>query len=417
MNTRGKSNSQLGNNSPHAQTAPTAPQCTQAPLIPESLDRAFNFDLEDHELAIAQSEYYDIEQFCGVMESISPDTNLSILNLNARSLVRNFSDITAMLSMFPRQLDVIAIEETWLDDALEPLVVMDNYTFLSKPKISRKEGGGLGIYIKEGLKFIERPDLACPDDKRHMFDSMFIEFPREGDGRNIIMGLFYRPPNQNTVKDFTEYINSVTATITKEKKDVVYLGDTNVNLLKCENNRNTADYLDTLLSHGLLPKITVPTRIVHDKGTLIDHLFVKLLDSNDNCIVGTLMSDITDHFMNFCFLDYSTGKTKPQHVSYRPCTDKNISMFNDTLAKRNMTTVYNSNDPNVAYNNLVNIYANTLDEVIPVKTVRFNKYKHKKESWITKGILNSLKESDRLHKNCKKKKKCCYQRTPACQIY
>ena len=364
----------------------------------ESLDKEFNFDLDDHELAIARSDYYDIDQFCDVMKGIPMSTHLSILNLNARSLVRNFNDFVAMFSLLPNPLDIICVEETWLNESLEPLVAMENYSFISKPKMSRKEGGGLGIYVKEGLKYFQRPDLSCPEEKRNLFDSMFIELPRDGDARNIVIGLFYRPPNQSTVKEFTEYINSVTSIIDKEKKDVIYLGDTNINLLKCSVDRNTGEYLEVLLSHGLLPKVTVPTRVGHDKGTLIDHVFVKLLESNDNCIAGTLTSDITDHFINFLFVEYSVSKPKRQYVSYRPYTENNVAKFNNELAKCDMSDIYTSNDPDVAYDRLVQIYSETLDECIPVKTARFNKYHHKKEPWITNGILKSIKERDKLHK-------------------
>ena len=37
----------------------------------------------------------------------------------------------------------------------------------------------------------------------------------------------------------------------------------------------------------------------------------------------------------------------------------------------------------------------------PVKWVKFNKYKHKKSSWITQGLLNSIKYRDKLYKRLK----------------
>ena len=370
----------------------------------ESLDTEFNYDLEDYELAITKSEYYDLDNMCEVMRNISPETHLSFLNLNARSLIRNFNELCILLSALPNPLDIIAIEETWLNESLEPLVAMDNYTFISKPKLLCKEGGGLGVYIKNGIKFFERPDLACPEECRNSFDSVFIELPRGGNGRNIIVGLFYRAPNQNTIKEYTDYVSSVLAQVNNEKKDIIYLGDANINLLKCSTNKPSSEYLDMLLSHGLLPKITVPTRVVHDKGTLIDHMFVKLLDSNDNCITGTLTSDITDHFMNFLFVESKCIKPEFQYISYRSYTDKNITKFNDALTNSDMDKVYSSSDPNSSYDCLVDIYTQALDNTIPIKTARFNKYRHKKEPWITHGILNSIKERDKLHTKLRSEK-------------
>ena len=36
-----------------------------------------------------------------------------------------------------------------------------------------------------------------------------------------------------------------------------------------------------------------------------------------------------------------------------------------------------------------------------LKTVRYNKYKHKKENWITTGILHSIKYRDKLYRKLK----------------
>ena len=39
----------------------------------------------------------------------------------------------------------------------------------------------------------------------------------------------------------------------------------------------------------------------------------------------------------------------------------------------------------------------TLNREIPMKSVRFNKYIHKNEPWITKDILESMKTRDNIH--------------------
>lgn len=364
-----------------------------------ALDREFNSNMDDFELAIAQSLYYDGDQLCELMDKMESSTHLSILNMNARSLVKHIDEYRILLSTFPKLFDLITVEETWLDESLQSLVAMEQYTFVSKPKLLCKEGGGLGIYIKDGVKYVLRDDLACPQNKRHIFDSMFIEIPRNDDERNIVIGLFYRPPNQDTVAEFTNYINNVTAALSKEKKDLVYLGDMNINLLNYATDRRTADYLDTLLSHGLLPKITVPTRVTHEKGTLIDHIFLKTSDTSDDSVSGTLRCDITDHYMNFLYLEYAHKISHPSHISYRPFTQNNIRKFNESLEACDMSDVYGTRDPSLAYDHLIDNYTHILDNVIPMKTVRFNKYKHKKEPWITTSILKSIKHRDKLHGN------------------
>ena len=158
-----------------------------------------------------------------------------------------------------------------------------------------------------------------------------------------------------------------------------------------------------MLSHGLLPKITVPTRLVHDKGTLIDHIFTKLVD-NDKCVSGTLKSYMTDHFMNFIFIEHYEKPIKTEYVTYKYFTDKNISNFNRALSTCDMSYMYETEDVNTAYDFLLNKYTSLYNEHIPLKKARFDKYKHKKEAWVTTEILQSIKFRDKLHAKINKSK-------------
>ena len=58
-------------------------------------------------------------------------------------------------------------------------------------------------------------------------------------------------------------------------------------------------------------------------------------------------------------------------------------------------------DPNVNYNILENMLTKLYEQHFSLKTVRYNKYKHKKEHWITTGILHSIKYRDKLYPKLK----------------
>ena len=66
---------------------------------------------------------------------------------------------------------------------------------------------------------------------------------------------------------------------------------------------------------------------------------------------------------------------------------KNIQFPND------LTT-----DPNLTYNMLEQVISSAKEKHLTPKKVKFNHYKHKKNPWITKGILNSIKFRDKLYK-------------------
>ena len=54
-----------------------------------------------------------------------------------------------------------------------------------------------------------------------------------------------------------------------------------------------------------------------------------------------------------------------------------------------------STDPNTTFNVLLQFLSKAKDKHFPEKTVRFNKYKHKVNEWITAGILHSIQYRDK----------------------
>ena len=50
----------------------------------------------------------------------------------------------------------------------------------------------------------------------------------------------------------------------------------NLDLLQNDENRDIALYLDTFISNGFLPKITLPTRKSGNSSIPIDHMFTKI---------------------------------------------------------------------------------------------------------------------------------------------
>ena len=125
---------------------------------------------------------------------------------------------------------------------------------------------------------------------------------QEDPSKNTIIGVIYRPPGANTIQDFNDHLNIILPKLTKGNKNVILTGDTNINLLKCSEHKPSANYYDSLLSHNLIPWITVPTRVTYSSATLIDHIFSNVSPS-EKSISGTITSSMTDHYFNFIFLE------------------------------------------------------------------------------------------------------------------
>ena len=76
-------------------------------------------------------------------------------------------------------------------------------------------------------------------------ESLFIEIEIEMFNHecNLIIGVIYRMPNA-CVDVFNEIMCDVLNIVQKKRKICYFLGDLNLDLLKCENHKPTATFLE-----------------------------------------------------------------------------------------------------------------------------------------------------------------------------
>ena len=58
----------------------------------------------------------------------------------------------------------------------------------------------------------------------------------------------------------------------RRASDIILLGDLNVNLLEYKRNNQVTKFMDNLISNGLLPVTTHPTRLSSRTATLLDFI-------------------------------------------------------------------------------------------------------------------------------------------------
>ena len=126
--------------------------------------------------------------------------NLSVVNVNIRSLKKNFSKLTTFLSQVIFKVKIIVVTETWLRSEHDNLLKIKGYNHISMNRVhdsSRriKSGGGLRIYSCETLNVDLIPKLSG-DFSSH--ESLFVSISTRNSG-NIILGAIYRPPNKSIV--------------------------------------------------------------------------------------------------------------------------------------------------------------------------------------------------------------------------
>ena len=78
-------------------------------------------------------------------------------------------------------------------------------------------------------------------------ESIFIEIinPRKS---NIIVGVIYKHPKMNVTDFNNNFLNNLLKKINQEQKKVFLLGDFNIDLMHCNENKPTNEFLDPLAS-------------------------------------------------------------------------------------------------------------------------------------------------------------------------
>ena len=156
----------------------------------------------------------------------------------------------------------------------------------------------MNLKIKENIIYKVRNDLAFPTDKQSMYDNIFIEvnLPNQP---TLIIGNIYRSPGSQNIHNFTNDIENILNKIKQEKHNVIISGDFNINLLNTNTHKPTTEFLDTWLSNGYMPHLTLPTRVTYSSATLIDNIFTKSIKTNFITSKGILTTDISDHYPSF----------------------------------------------------------------------------------------------------------------------
>ena len=143
----------------------------------------------------------------------------------------------------------------------------------------------------------------------------------------------------------------------------------------------------------------MPTRFAKQSTSLLDHIFVKTQGLNSKS--GILFTSISHHLAPFTFLQENvTENITSKFVTVTKQDEISIRSFIESISKSNLIGKINrelTTDPNITQKTIESEIKYHMDQHLPTKRVRFNKYKHKKSPWITAGILKSMRLRDKLY--------------------
>ena len=323
------------------------------------------------------------------------DIELGLFHVNIRSLNSNCVRLYQYLQLLAVHFDVIVLSEIWTTNINFYVNSLPHYSFYYDIPLYSKVGG-VGIFVSNDVKHEEIVEYKLASSACNLIENVWLEITKNH--KKYVIGGIYRHPNQQ-IDNFKSSLEAVLNKISTRRYPCLIAGDINIDLVKCDSNRKTMEYVDTLLLNNFVPTIVMPTRITPRSATLIDHIyyyegikpyeFLKIVSGNFFC-------DLSDHLPNYTLLINTTAGGKATRPLIRIFSENNKEKFCSILQSASWETVYNQNDTNVAYNNFIKILTDAYEQSFTV--TRLSRRRLKDKPWITKALKKSSRIKNKLYK-------------------
>ena len=129
--------------------------------------------------------------------NLNPDGyNLTILQLNIRSLLVHQTDLKLLLNLLNKKktkVDAVLLCETFLTKQTNQLVNIPGYVLINKNRTNSR-GCGVAILLKDNVPYKKWDDITTMIEKE--VESVYVETTCRN-GTKLLLGSLYRAPNTN----------------------------------------------------------------------------------------------------------------------------------------------------------------------------------------------------------------------------
>ena len=342
-------------------------------------------------LADLNTKYFCPENVLDLLKNTDKKA-FSVLHLNIRSLQKHFDNFKSFVSELNFSFKIICLSETWLVDSKNaPNFNLTNYQMIHLNRNNGRIGGGVCIYIHESIAFKERKDLSISNNESEVLSIEIINTTK-----NVVLSSVYRPPD-SSIKEFKTSLKPIFDDIQKSNKDLYLVGDFNINVLDYQNNTKVKDFVNFSFQNSLIPLINKPTRVTRTSATAIDHIITNAF-INKTIETGIIKADISDHFPIFLITDPVTlnGTENKKTIYKRTINTETKENFKNILERQDWGYIKNIDNPNEAYSKFLYDFSLLYEEAYPKQEIKI-KQKNLISPWITKGLIKSSKQKQRLY--------------------
>ena len=317
---------------------------------------------------------------------------INILSANIRSFNKNI-DIIENLIKDLKYPPVLTMCELW--KPLESVLHIKNYQQPIFNLRNNKNGGGVGIWVKKGFKILKKDYLK--QLKLKIIEAVSVEI--EAYYKHITIVSIYRPPNSNS-KQSRDELNTLFEFFHNKKNLIIYSGDTNYDILK-PNQPETKAYVDILENYELKQMVSKPTRITSKTSTGVDHV----ITNKPYLIKETILdSRVADHqnLLISCL-------PRPNRECKKQTQNENKSFYKLNLDKSidKLNTVdwvsLNSNVDKLGADEALKLLIKEINSNLIFESKKIHRKYNPKKPWMTKEILQTKNDTDKLRKKFLKK--------------
>ena len=259
----------------------------------DNLNRPIDHNEMDSCLWNDKCDYIELDHCTNLNQN---NYNLITMQLNIHSILAHQQELCQLLRNLERKgsrVDVVLLCETFLTKKTEKMVNIPGYKLIGNHRPTRK-GGGICILLNENIPYKRRHDLDIFEEG--ILESVLMEI-RAKNGRKIIAGSMYKPPNAESIQLIDGFETIVTKVRSNQRKDTpeLIIGiDHNLDLLKGQIHLPTRHFINRIDELNLVPTITRPSGITSHSSTLIDNIYISQgLHRDFESLL--LLTDISDH--------------------------------------------------------------------------------------------------------------------------
>lgn len=311
---------------------------------------------------------------------------LNILCTNIRSLGKHHSDLLLALQALGVSYDIIALTETWISEEQAKLYHIHGYKLFIRARVDGRKSGGVILYVRNEIKVIESRKVEITTADMLYLKIRLSDTHAQVENSGIItLLLIYRDCSQSR----TKFTRTLTPIIENNEKNIILLGDINIDILDSEES---AHYLNTLESLGFESIQNQPTR----DSSCLDHVFCR---SDQMRAKATILDfQISDHSMIKVEVNMGEGRSSNNDVGKKEIDILNEKKLIEYLIKEDwswVNKIVDQDNVNTKFDKLFTQIQSCRKRA--TKIVKL-KNKKKRQPWATRELIALASEKSAAYK-------------------